>query len=99
MLRYRMNNLIRMMENDDRDALNNALKSDIYQKAMKALEDEGCVETLRDWSGTIHKAFLRDHYVTYQLSRQDVWINRFWGFLAGIATSVIVAFITGILHI
>ena len=99
MLRHKMNKIIRVLERDDEKALDSILQSGSYSKAFDALEDEGCIETLRDFNGNIHGAFLERHYATYQLQRQEIWMNRLYGFLAGIASSVLVAFITGILHI
>lgn len=88
LIRYRMNKLIRVLEKGDSEALNEALCDPQYQKALQALTDQGCVKVVRDMSGAVHAAWLLDHYTTYQLSRQDVWKNRLWGFLVGIATSV-----------
>lgn len=89
LLRYRMNRIIRLLENNDSDGINAAIDSGKYQKAIKALEDQGCIKTVKDWSGSIRNIWLADHYATYQLSRQDIWLNRFYGFLAGVATSVV----------
>lgn len=99
MLRCKMNRIIRVLERDDKKALDTILQSGSYSMAFDALEDEGCIKTLRDFNGGIHDAFLERHYATYQLERQEKWMNRLCGFLAGIASSVLVAFITGILHI
>lgn len=99
MLRYRMNKLIRMLEKDDSASLSAAIQSGEYLKALMALEDEGCIKAVKDMGDNYIHVWLLDHYATYQLSRQDVWSNRLWGFLFGVATSVMTAFITGILHI
>ncbi len=87
-LRCRMNKIIRILEKDDSKALTDVLSNPHYRKALQALVDEGCVKVVRDMNGTVHMAWLLDHYATYQLSRHDVWLNRLLGFLAGIVTSV-----------
>ena len=87
-LRYRMNKLIHILEKDDSNALTDALSDPQYQKALQTLADQECVKVVRDMNGTVHMAWLLDHYMTYQLSRHDIWANRFIGFFAGIATSV-----------
>lgn len=99
MLRYRMNKLIKALENDDADSLKSLLTSVSYLKALKALEDIGCIKVIRAWGGDIAHVQLNNHYVTYQLERQEVWKNRIYGFLFGVATSVLTALITGILPI
>lgn len=88
-LRYRMNKLIRLLEKNDSKSFNAAIGSDKYLKALDALEDERCVRVVRDMGGNIHNVWLLNHYATFQLSRQDVWGNRFWGFLFGVATTVV----------
>ena len=88
MLRYRMNKLIRLLENGDLDSFNAAIKSDSYAKALKALEDSRCIDVTRAWGGDIVRVRLLSHYAAYQLSRRDLWLNRFYGFLAGVATSL-----------
>lgn len=96
-LRYRMNKLIHLLERDDAEGVTTALRSDKYLKALSALKDEGCIKTVKDSRGFYSQIWLLDHYATYQLSREDVWANRIWGFVFGIATSVATAFIVGIL--
>ena len=88
LMRYRMHKLIRLLEKGDTAGFNAAIGSDKYLKALKALEDESCIKAVKDWNGTYVRVWLLDHYTTYQLSRHDIWINRLWGFLAGVATSV-----------
>ena len=88
MIRSKMNKLIRILEKEDSDALNSVIHDKVYLKALDSLEDQGCVKVIRDMNGTIHNVWLQPHYATYQLSRCDVWLNRLWGFIAGVVTAV-----------
>lgn len=97
MLRYRMNKLIRLLERNDTEGFNSAISSTKYLKALKALEDEGCIGTTKSWGKDILQVWLKDHYVTYQLSRQDIWKNRIGGYIAGIISGITVSVITAIL--
>lgn len=99
MLRFKMNKLIRLLERNNVAAFNAAIQSKPYMKALNTLEDTGCVKTVRSYSGEIRHVKLLNHSVTYQLGRQEVWLNRLFGFLAGIASALLVAYLTGLLHI
>ena len=99
MLRFKMNNLIRLLERNDTAAFNAAIQSKSYMKALNALEDAGCVKTTRSYSGDVRHVKLLNHSVAYQLSRQEVWLNRLWGFTAGVASALLVAYLTGLLRI
>lgn len=97
LMRYRMHKLIRLLEKDDSAGFNAAISSDVYLKALRALDDEGCIKAVKDWNGTYVRVWLLDHYATYQLSRQDVWKNRIGGFIAGVVSGVIISVVSAII--
>ena len=88
-MRRKMNQIIKWLETDGFDAHKEQITSDKYSKALKALIDAGCVKAIGAWGGDIVSLTLLGHYATYQLERHDVWINRLWGFLAGVTITVV----------
>lgn len=99
LIRYRMNKIVRLLSGGNEAEVMELISSDKYRDALLALEAVGSVRVTKAWGGEILKVFLLDSYAGYKLSRHDVWTNRLWGFVFGVATSVATAFITGILHI
>lgn len=98
MLRYRMWLIIHLLKKNDFPSVYRLLHFPGYKDAVTVLHNSGCVEpVIRD--GALVDLELRDEHLLYQLSREDVWSNRFWGFIFGIASAVTVGLITGILHI
>lgn len=93
MLRYRMNKLLKLLETNDFDDVRDVVLSPENRRALDALIDAGCIEASTAWGGDVVNIRLLRHRVGYQLSRQDIWLNRLWGFLAGVATSVVAHFI------
>ncbi|MBR2674317.1 MAG: hypothetical protein IKE52_02535 [Mogibacterium sp.] len=93
MIRYRMNKLIRLLEKNDSEAINAAIASPRYVKALNELENLGCIKTVRSWGGDIVRVWLDNRYVSYQLSRRDVWLNRLWGFISGVAVTLAAEFL------
>ena len=99
MLRFRMNKIIKLLEqNREADAIALASNSKYY-KAFQALADTGAVKLVRNMGGVIVRAFLLDHYATYQLERHEIWLNRILGFIIGICTSIVASIILGILQL
>lgn len=89
MFRFRMNKIVRLLEADQEEAVLELASSRKYRKALLALEASGAVRLLKDFGGKILDVSLLDSYALYQLNRREIWINRLWGFLAGVATSVV----------
>lgn len=99
MLRYRMNRIIKLLEQGKEDEVLRLVSENKYNKALQALHDIGTVNVVRNWGRDVFRVFLLDHYATYQLERHDVWMNRLIGFLFGVGASVVSAIITGLLPI
>ena len=97
MLRYRMNKIIKLMEQGRESDVIALVSNAKYKKAIQALADTGSVKLARTMGGVIVRVFLLDHYATYQLERHDIWFNRILGFLFGVGTSVLAAIILGLL--
>ena len=93
MLRYRMNKLLKLLETNDFNDVRDEVLSPENRRAIDALIDAGCIEATTAWGGDIVNIRLLRHHVGYQLSRQEIWLNRFYGFLAGVATSVVAHYI------
>lgn len=65
-----------------------------YAGAMRYLEAHNYIDVGRAWGNDIIRASItKSHFVDYTLSRQDIWINRIGGFVAGILVSVISHFL------
>lgn len=88
MLRCRMNRIIRLLEAGKESEVYDLISSSKYRKALLALESAGCVKLTKAWGGEIFGICLLDSHAGYQLSRHDVWVNRIFGFVAGIVTAV-----------
>ena len=97
MQRYRINKILRLLEDNNEDAVLKLIADRKYYKAIQSLSDTGSVKLIKTWGNTIVRIILLDHYATYTLERSDVWFNRIIGFLAGVATSVVAAVITALL--
>ena len=89
MLRYRMNKIVRLLDSGKKPEVYGLISSSKYRKALLALESAGCVKLAKAFGGDIVGIYLLDSHVGYQLDRRDVWMNRLWGFMAGVATSVV----------
>ena len=87
MLRYRMNNLIHLLETHPFDEVRDTVLTPENRKALNALIDLKCVKPLYDWSGNIINLTLLEHSAVYELSRQEVWLNRLYGFITGVVTA------------
>lgn len=96
-LRFKMRHCLHMLEkqwylNNDFIAGNDALKfSDTRSKlkTLKALEAVNCVSL--SYADNSNRPYViregtKSHI--YVLERHEIWANRFWGFIAGILTSV-----------
>lgn len=93
MLRYRMNKIVRLLESGKESEIYDLISSSQYRKALLALESAGCVKLTKAFGGDIVGIYLLDSHVGYQLSRRDVWVNRLWGFLSGIAVTLAAGFL------
>lgn len=67
------------------------LYSKKYASAMQILEDSGYISCIRSWGShvPVSVAVKNTGFSVYKLNRHDVWMNRLWGFLAGVAFSVL----------
>lgn len=92
-IRYRMNKIIRLLTADQDDAVMKLITSDKYREALFALSSAGSVKVFKDWGGNILNVSLLDAYALHRLSRYDVWMNRLWGFLSGVAVTLAVEFL------
>lgn len=93
MLRYRMNKIIRLLDSGKNSEVYDLISSSPYRKALLALESAGCVKLAKAFGGDIVGIYLLDSHVGYQLNRHDVWMNRLWGFLSGIAVTLAAEFL------
>lgn len=88
-IRRRINEVIAMLQSGE-EVATDLLESRKYSEAVSILEDAGCIRIVREWGGGIqaisltHKAFS-----VYRLGRHDVWMNRFWGFVSGLAVGIL----------
>lgn len=87
MLRYKMIKLIRLLESHPFSEIRDTVLAPTNEKALKALIDLGCVEATRAWGGEIVSVRLLDHSAVYRLERSEVWLNRIYGFIAGVITT------------
>lgn len=99
LLRYRMNRLIRLLKTNQENEVLDLIASDKYRDALLTLETIGCVKLAKAWGGKITYVSLLDSRVGYQLSRHEVWENRFIGFLAGAATSVVAHYVIALIDL
>ena len=88
MIRSDMNKIISMLESSGFQKNRDVILSPEYADAVKTLIDTGCIKAVHSFGGEIVGMKLLDHASTYRLERQDVWLNRLFGFLAGVATTV-----------
>lgn len=83
-----MNKIIKLLENKSFDAVRDEILAPENEKALKALIDSGCVKATRAWNGEIVHLQLLDHSATYTLERQEIWLNRLYGFISGVLVTV-----------
>lgn len=88
MLRYRMNKIINLLENNSFPNVRDIVLAPENEKVLKVLIDLKCVQPLYAWGGEIVNLKLLNHSATYTLERRDIWLNRFYGFMAGVLTTV-----------
>lgn len=88
-MRRKMNQIISWLEADGFESHKDQILSDEYSKALRTLIDTGCVKPLHAWGGDIIDLTLLNHSFTYQLERREIWLNRFYGFFAGVAVTVV----------
>lgn len=92
-MRRKMNQIIKWLETDGFEVHKDQILSPEYSKALRALINTGCVEPISAWGGDILALHLLDRYATYQLERREVWLNRLYGFVAGVAVTVVAEFL------
>ena len=88
MLRYRMRRIIKLLESNSFDSVRDQILLPENEKALKALIDLGCVKPTYAWGHELIYLDLLDHSAVYALNRQEVWLNRIFGFIAGALTTV-----------
>lgn len=96
MFRSKVDKLFYVIENDGFDAARSEILSPENIDALNYLEDSGRVKIHYDINGDIAFVEPLSHHVTYRLERRDIWLNRLWGFLAGVAVTVVA---TLLLHV
>lgn len=79
--------IIKLLESNPFDAVKDEILAPENDKAIKALLDLGCVKVIRGWNGGIIRLILLDHSTVYVLQRQEIWLNRLYGFIAGVLTT------------
>lgn len=89
MLRIRMRKIIKLLETHSFNDVEEIINDPKNKKAVEALIDIGCVKATRTWGGKIVALKLLDHSATYELQRSEIWLNRFFGFMAGIITTAV----------
>lgn len=88
-IRRRINEVIAMLQSGE-EVATDLLESKKYSEAVSILEDAGCINIVRKWDGGIHTIFLTHKaFSVYHLDRHDVWMNRFWGFISGLAVGIL----------
>lgn len=69
-----------------------------YANAMRVLENSGCIKCSYAWGIPlipISVGLTKVGFSVYQLSRHDVWANRFWGFISGLAVGILGSIFVG----
>ena len=89
MLRYRMNKLIRLLEDHPFNEVRETVLAPENRKALNALIDLKCVKPTYAWGHEIVGLSLLEHSVVYELSRKEIWLNRLYGFIGGVITTVV----------
>ena len=89
MVRTRMRRIIRLLETNDFNDVKDEILAPANAQALNILIDTGCIDVSRAWGGAIVNLTLRSHSATYRLERHDVWINRLYGFICGVAVTVV----------
>lgn len=88
MQHYRMNRIIKLLENNSFSDVRAEILDPKNDKALRALIDLGCVKPF--WADNeIYFLELLNHSVVYGLERQELWINRIVSFLLGVATTLV----------
>lgn len=96
-IRARVNKCISIIENScSQGGFSNGelefLCSDKYLEALHILEDAGCIKCFYRYGDPRRPySILPTHkrFSVYKLERHDVWVNRFWGFVTGVAVSIV----------
>ena len=67
-------------------------------QVISILEASGCIKVDRSWDGDI-SLIVTTHtgFSIYQLERHAIWMNRFYGFISGVAVTVIADIIRNVL--
>ena len=92
MLHYRMNKIIKLLENDGfQTACRLYERSSKYRKAFLALAEQDIIDIVYDEENDrlINCGLRCGKAALYSLSRHDVWANRIVGFIAGVVTGVV----------
>lgn len=67
-------------------------------QVISILEASGCIKVDRSWGGDISLIVTTHNgFSIYQLERHDIWMNRFYGFISGVAVTVIADIIRNVL--
>lgn len=100
-LRHRINKCISVIEqsinsSDLSDETLEFLYSPKNRKAMQILEASGCIKCTYAWGHhtPIDINVTKSGFSIYQLTRHDVWLNRFWGFISGLVVGILSALIS-----
>lgn len=92
-IRFRINEVIRLLEEHDGSLPRNSLKllrDKKYRHAISILEASGCIKVRREAGGSIIMIVTTNKgFSVYCLERHDVWVNRIGGFLCGVGVSII----------
>ncbi len=87
MLRYRMHRILHLLEDHPFKEVQDTVLAPRNRKALNALIDLGCLKATRAWGGEILDLQLLDHSAIYELERSEIWLNRLYGFIAGVITT------------
>lgn len=98
MLHYRMNKIIKLLENNSFDAVRDTILDPKNEKALKALIALGCVSPFYA-EDEIYDLTLLNHSVVYGLQRADLWKNRIVSFFLGVATTVVAGFLLHVMQL
>lgn len=97
LIRFRIKKCISIMEATE---INGAipektvefLYSKKYTDAMRVLEDSECIKCSYAWGASLipySVQLTKTGFSIYQLSRHDIWVNRFWGFISGLVVGIL----------
>ena len=102
-IRHKINKCISILQASEHRALTESeqqlIISTEYSQVLSILEDDGCISITRAWNADhpVSITLTKKGFSGYLLNRHDVWMNRLWGFLSGVAVGILTSLLVHVI--